>query len=202
MSEHEKDIAVPGSTFRLIPESRDGEASVPEIDHFEVGEGVSFFRAARGEAPRFEQSRPELDSNVVLLEPVIHADDFRLLLVNPEEAEIRINDQVAPHVILLRASDQIRINFGSPLEVAVYNVPFIGKPPADLVGETCPLCRLKITEKTRVFRCPYCRAGLHLEEGDDETALKCAALSPVCGGCNHPVQFAEGYLTKPEFSDE
>jgi DNA-directed RNA polymerase subunit RPC12/RpoP len=185
--------------IHLIINPTHAGSSVDGSNCFELSRGVSFLCFPPGEPWSLETTSPESLENIVLFEPVIHQSQLRLLIVNPEEAEVRVNDQAAPHAILLRERDQIQINCGPPLEVAVFNRPTIGNPPPDLSGQLCPVCRTPLAEDSRVYVCGNCGTGMHFDESDKEDGLECVLMTPNCPVCSRPVQLQEGYLSEPEF---
>ena len=133
-----------------------------------------------------------------MIEAVRHDD---LLVVNLGTDVIYRNDQVAPHLILLKHRDQFRVGRGPIMEVAIFNRPFIGAPPPELIGTICPVCRMAFSKGTRLYRCTSCGCGLHLEEGEEDEALQCALVSGVCP-CHHPVKLTSGYLSNPQLMED
>ncbi len=187
-----------GTFFHLIPEP--GEASPSRLDPLEIPAGVSGLRVAPGGLP--ELVATEAAGAEAWLEPLVREGRFRLLFLNRPVTPILLNDQLAPPSFLSREGDQIRLGDGISLEVGVFARPSVGAPPAGLIGKPCPVCRVPLTAETRIYQCPICEGALHLEEGDEETALQCAQVSGSCPSCQHPVRLEHGYLSSPVYLEE
>jgi hypothetical protein len=186
----------PGSSavFHLISEGGSGAGPAGELV-IEVPDGVCGLRLAAGRAPAtVPVSSPGAG---LLLESVMHDAYPRLLLVNLRSAAIRHNGRVAPHALLLREGDHFGPAGGPTLELALFHRAFVGSPPEVMIGEECPVCRSSFSEETRLYQCAHCGGGLHLEQGAEDEALRCAEMVPECPKCSRPVRLTDGYLTPP-----
>lgn len=186
------DNALSGLLLFLVAEPVDG--SPPEA--IELPPGGSWF-AGGLRRPLPADAGRGAPAGSVLLESLVREQGPRVLLVNPGGINVRVNDRLAPPLILLKERDRLSISFGPAYEVDVFNQPCVGPVPAEFVGQICPVCRGAFRAGQRVLQCPHCRRPMHLEEGPEDEALKCAPTITDCLSCGHPVRLAAGWLTEP-----
>ncbi len=139
----------------------------------------------------------------MLVEQVAHRRQPRLLLARGRAKGVFLNGLPAPHFMLLRERDTLRLDEGFLLHVTVYNQPVIGPVPADWIGKECPICRVPLTATSRCFVCA-CGAVMHCEDDEKDDSLQCAQLRvrSGCPACQRPVVLEPGYAYLPEGVNE
>jgi len=177
----------------------------PPLDPLEITEGVSYLVAATGKRPRLRRKPAEGADETFVLEPVWTTQPPQLLMLTMNGEAAMVNGAPAPPVALLRQKDMVQFGPASDCvaHVTIYNEPYIGPPPADVIGRTCPVCLATITsdDTARVYVCRRCRTPLHLEgeETPPKRRRECALVSPNCYSCGLPVVMEKGYTYRPEF---
>ena len=148
--------------------------------------GVSLSPAS-GHAPRLEAllSRPN--------EPC-------LLLASSPQCRASINGLPAPRLALLSEGDRFHFDAGPAFRVALFHRPRLGPAPAEVIGVSCPVCTLALTEGDR---CLVCSCGTPLHAAEDESregALACVRVVTLCPHCQQPVRLVPGYgeLSQPD----
>lgn len=133
------------------------------------------------------------------LEPIVDAHGkLRLLMVQPEGFNARLNGLPARRVSVLREKDFLHLTPDCSLHVSVLHRPCIGPPPAALLGRECPVCRVPFVAESRCYAC-QCGAGLHFEEGPD--SLECVRTRTECV-CGQPIILTEGFGYQPDLDYE
>jgi hypothetical protein len=179
---------------RLLIAARDG---APRWDHgcdadvLVLPQGVSSLRSDGAGRPRLERVGAPGSDSVPRFDAL---DDRRLLLAVPPGAAVGLNGAPAPRLTRLASADRIDLPAGVTLHVARERCGAPGAVPADLVGESCGLCRVPLTPETRVWICDACGAAMHLEPEDvpEQTRLTCALLASVCTQCQGPIDLGTG----------
>lgn len=183
---------LPGLRTGLVAEPVEG---LP-LEVVELPAGASWFGGG-GVRPVLAEAGGGGPAGSVLLEPLLREGGPRILVVNAHGIAVRVNDRVAPPVVLLKEGDRLSVSFGTIYEVDLFSEPSIGPVPAEFVGRCCHVCHVSFGPDQRVFMCPHCRYPLHLEDGPDDEVLKCAALVASCPACERPIRLAAGWLTEP-----
>lgn len=179
-----------GAGFRLFAEPCDGRAPEP----LAVPSGLTRLSLASRAAELM--ACPGQQAGCLLLEPVRAGHRQRLLLLVPDGAGLRVNDRLAPPLALLREGDRLGIGAAPALEVGFHAAPVIGPPAPESVGRQCPVCRGNVEASTRIYHCP-CGTPLHLEEGPDHEARKCALVVGHCPSCGQATRLTPGCARQP-----
>jgi hypothetical protein len=185
----------PGIHFHLIHEPLGIQSAGGPPQVMELPAGVARLGLTPEGAPVL--LAPSEQRPLLLLEPVRHDDHWRLLLVNPDGAAVRINASPAPPTSLLQNADQIRLRSGLLLEVAVYHRPYTGPAATAHIGRRCPVCKVPITAQSSVYCCVCCGATMHHRAEVGGEVVECALAVGLCPSCRGPIQLQEGYLTPP-----
>lgn len=175
----------------------------PEIPlGIEIPQGVSYLTMEKDGYPRLDQDPPEGASGFVLLEPIRWAQGDRVLLMNMRSNSLRVNGEIAPPVILLKAGDELLISpaSGYVAHVAVFNSGAVGTLPDEETGLKCAICLNTFEMGARVYVCPGCKKPFHLDSEDqpEDTRLICARPGNRCPICRTPMNFEAGYTEVPE----
>lgn len=179
---------------------RDARArgSRPVLDTVRVPRGVS--RLCSGAAPHAVVGPVPSTPGGPLLEPLEEGGE-RLILVTPRGVVApRVNGRRAPRVCVVRAGDQILLEDGRILHVAVFHTPRIGAATEDQIGRICPICRTPIERGDRVFACPNDGTTLHLDSPETTARpepLECATLPSECPGCRTTIDLSGGFHHVP-----
>jgi hypothetical protein len=168
-------------------------------DALEVPPGVSYLR--------YEGGRPELTADApatgkaFVVEPLELGHRPVLVVVSPQGDRVRVNGQIAPRVTIVAETDEMQLDGAETVLYATcYRRSTIGPPPAESIGEICPICRTPFVQATTVYVCPGCGQALHLE-GPERGAerLECARMTSTCPTCYEPVNvdLSDGYSYVP-----
>jgi hypothetical protein len=154
------------------------------------------FLAASESDPAATDSDQDFQSPVI--EPVRNQQrQPRLLMVQPELGRALVNGLPAPRVAVLKEKDIVCWNDEVSFHVTIFHRPKIGDPAPEAQGRECPVCRVPIEEKSRIYTCP-CGVTYHCED-DRPDGLECAALRAPSGcTCGRPIVLQEGYSFLPE----
>jgi hypothetical protein len=120
-----------------------------------------------------------------------------LLMLTPNEVDVRLNDRPAPRISVLSMGDQLQIG-DAVLHLTRYREFAVGPPAPELLGRRCEVCRLPFVENTRVY-VHDCGQPLHLEPESKpaEDRLECALVGD-CPTCREPISMESGYSYLPE----
>lgn len=161
---------------------------------------VAFVRAPADELPSLLDVPPESFQDILIFETFLDVQQRpRLAVVNPGGASLRVNDYLSPRLVVLTEGDLVSLDGLNPMHVAIYNRPYVGKAPPEIVGSECRVCRLAFTGESKCYACS-CGASLHCEDDHSlEGALQCALSVPECPSCQRSIILTEGYLSTPDF---
>lgn len=161
---------------------------------------VAFVSAPSDELPRLLEVPPETFKDILIFETFLDLQRRpRLAVVNPGTAALRVNDHLAPRVVVLNEGDLVSLDGINPMHVAVFNRPYVGVPPPEVIGVECRVCRVPFGPETKCYACA-CGGSLHCEDGQTfDGALQCALSVPDCPSCNRSIVLTEGYLSTPDF---
>jgi hypothetical protein len=125
-------------------------------------------------------------------------------MLNPADFPLLVNGKPAAPVSLLSEKDEVSFDPFSMrvAHVVLFHNPNLGPPEDSEIGELCPLCQVKITKDTILYRCYRCGNALHLESTDNKSEndhLECARICSECPTCLEPIEFDTGYRYTPEF---
>lgn len=162
--------------------------------------GVAFVSAPSAELPRRLEVPPETFKDILIFETFLDLQGRpRLAVVNPGETDLRVNDHLSPRLVVLHEGDLVSLEGTNPMHVAVFNRPYVGAPPVEVIGLECRVCRVPFRPETKCYACA-CGASLHCEDGQSfDGALQCALSVPDCPSCNRSIVLTEGYLSVPDF---
>jgi hypothetical protein len=153
--------------------------------------------------PRLVERRPTRRRALAAVECVTSVGGRSLLMAPEAEAQARVNGAVAAPLVELVPGDRVEFPGGTVLHVSVYQRPYVGRLPAEMLTggapPICPVCRVPLGESTRVYVCPSCRTPMHLEgeEKEESERLECTRLSNECPVCQAPIRMEESYVYVP-----
>jgi hypothetical protein len=137
---------------------------------------------------------PSLPASCLLLEAILNPQrQPRLLLRQPDGADIHVNGLPIPRLAVVKARDVVTWPRAGTFYVTVYSHPDVGLPGAGEVGRRlCPVCRVAFQADSRIYRCP-CGAAFHCED-EREEGLECATLRRATGcACGRAIALEPGY---------
>jgi hypothetical protein len=146
------------------------------------------------------------DGWAALIEPVHGRSRQPAMLFTPPDDCALLNGVPCPPVALLSAADQVQLG-DYVVHVALFNRPALGPVPAELVGQSCPICRRRFAEGSYVYVCHQCHAtALHdippgKAASESEDLLDCVRMCSECPACNAPIMLDEGYAHYPDLED-
>ena len=186
-------------SIHLFSEQTGWPSSQTECAPLELPPGVSRFENGTIVSRLHEDSQARA---AVLLEPLLGRKP-QLLLLNLGSHSVRVNDQLAPALAVLRERDQFRIGCGPAWQVGVFHRPRIQPPSPEEEQLQCLVCLNHLERSDLCFWCPGCGAGMHLKRANGpENAEPCAGEGEPCLGCTRPISFRESYLTEPDINRE
>ncbi len=128
-----------------------------------------------------------------------------------ERDDVLVNALPALRFSVLKPKDTLTL--GSPghfFYVTLRFTPYIGPPPAEILGRRCPVCKIPIQAggagqpETRVITC-RCGSTLHWETPQshpgvpESELLNCAERSQSCPSCQHELSNHEVLLWDPNW---
>jgi hypothetical protein len=173
--------------------ARSGPPGIP------VPPGVTRLRRGDGLVPALEAVTVNAADGVgIFLEPFLAANrQPRLLVLNCAESGLRVNDDVAPCVSVLKDGDFFRWMDDIALHVGVFR-----RPPIRLVGElggagrACPVCLVPLSTADVAYVCA-CGAAYHCHP-PGSPGLQCARTISSCLACEHELVLRESFTKLPE----
>jgi hypothetical protein len=189
------------STFHLLVESAvassdktstAGKTSIAGATVLAIPEGISFLSIDANLEPRLTTTRSEPALNSLVLEPTVLRDGQpRLLMMLPASCAVRVNENRAPQMVVLRERDQFQFDDSPVFHVALFHRPQTGPAPTHCVGKPCPICLTPFSDDPAsiCYRCP-CGTLLHLQ---DSAGLECARAVRECPHCHQLISLEEGY---------
>ncbi len=198
-------------TFHLIVDtvgrehSSDRTASEPQVVTLTVTTslGVSGQQLAQSVGQRADE---------VVFEPIHALDQRCVIIVVPDEIEVRVNGLAAGPTSVLSVGDVVDISAGQTvLHVALYQRPYIGPALPEHLARECPVCLTRIEAQSKVLVCVRCGGVLHdgtiADDGAadsdgprleaDADSLQCARIVTSCPCCSQRLAFTEGYVDAP-----
>jgi hypothetical protein len=153
---------------------------------------------APGEPPRLVPGINPLASGAIIVEQIVNSRrQLRLLAMQPWGEPLRVNGHAAPRIAVLGEKDSLQLADETTLHVTYFNRPRNGKPPRELIGKQCPVCRVPFTENSTVYICP-CGVATHNSADGDTDGLQCTRLQHACIGCERPIMLKEGFSYWPD----
>jgi hypothetical protein len=153
---------------------------------------------APGEPPRLVPGIHPLSNGALVVEQIVNnRRQLRLLAIHPRGESLRINGQLTPRVAALAEKDSLQLADDTTLHVTILNRPFLGKPPPELLGKQCPVCRVPFTETATVYVCA-CGVAMHNSADGDPDGLQCTRLQHACLTCQRPITLKEGFSYWPD----
>jgi len=153
---------------------------------------------APGEPPRLVTGNHPLAGGAIVIEQIVnHRRQIRLLAINPHGARLHVNGQAATRVAVLGEKDALQLSDDTSVHVTIFSRPHNGKPPPELLGKQCPVCRVPFTEDSTVYVCP-CVVAMHNSPDAEPDGLQCVRLQHACLGCGRPITLKEGFTYWPD----
>jgi hypothetical protein len=176
-----------------------GGGKSPRVEPLPVPTEPATVVTAPGEPPRLVPGNHPLTNGAVVVEQIVNnRRQLRLLAIHPGGEPLRVNGQLTPRVAVLGEKDSLQLADETTLHVTFFNRPYVGKPPSELVGRQCPVCRAApFTEDSSVYICP-CGVAMHISDGGDTESLQCARLQHACVACDRPITLKEGFTYWPD----
>jgi hypothetical protein len=140
-------------------------------------------------------------SSLAEFRPVSRQFSSALALI-PHKPGVLVNGLPALALTMLQPRDAVRLAAGVHTFVTQRIHPYVGPPPADLVGAKCPYCRIPVAADSRVF-VHRCGVPYHLETEDShpqlaaEDRLDCFHHVRTCLSCNRPMSLEESLAWDP-----
>ncbi len=179
-----------------FPMGGDG-ASRPRMEPLPVPAQPAAVIVTPGEPPRLETGNP-LAAGAMVVEQIVNSRrQLRLLAVNSHGEPLRVNGQLAPRAAVLAEKDSLQLPDDTTLHVTFFNRPRNGKPPPELIGKQCPVCRVPFTESATVYICS-CGVAMHNSPDGEADGLQCTRLQHACIGCERPITLKEGFTYWPD----
>ena len=202
------EIFAPAQEVRLVVESFQSAANGPAPAARGAGRsgppgvpvppGVSRLRRGDGLVPALEAvSVSAADGVGILLEPFLAANrQPRLLVLNFAKLVLRVNDDVAPCVSVLKEGDCFRWLDDMALHVGVFRRPPI-RPVGEhgAAGRACPVCLVPLTTNDVAYFCA-CGAAYHCHPAESP-GLQCARTLSRCLACEHEMVLRESFSDLP-----
>ena len=112
---------------------------------------------------------------------------------------IMVNAFPALSFSVLTTKDSIRLSPNHLLYLTERVKPYVGAPPAELIGKTCKYCGIEFSSETRIVSC-HCSLAYHWETEESHPHLKLEERLPCyeevkrCLSCSRELTIEE-YLT-------
>jgi hypothetical protein len=137
------------------------------------------------------------EAGTLQFEPLTVDGRPALLMLTPNEVEVRVNDRPSPRIAVLAVGDQLQIG-DAILHLTRYRELAVGPPSPELLGRRCGVCLVPFDQDTRVY-VHDCGQPLHLEPESKpaEERLECALLGD-CPHCLEPISMQSGFSYLPE----
>jgi hypothetical protein len=120
----------------------------------------------------------------------------------PRDSGVLVNGLPPLSLTMLQPRDVLRLAAGVHTFVTQRIRPYVGPPPAELVGTKCPSCRIPVAEDSQVY-VHRCGVPYHLETEDThpqlaaEDRLDCFHNVRTCLSCNREMTLAETLAWDP-----
>lgn len=124
------------------------------------------------------------------------------LAMVPRCGSVLVNGLSALSFQVLSPRDGLLLSPGLHTYVTQRIKPYIGQPRGAMLKQSCPVCRIPLTQETHVITC-RCHVAYHHETGEshpDAAAsdrLNCFEQIRVCLSCNRPLTLGESLVWDP-----
>ena len=170
-----------------------------EPEWLAVPPGGGWLKSGAGGEPRLTQGPPA--AAAAFVQPVFtDGKPPALMATRVGPGCMRVNGAWCGAAAVLHEKDELLVPdvLPGPLFVTLFAEPFLGPPPAELVGQPCGFCKVPFEGGTRLYRCP-CGAALHAESASDaDDPLDCVAQLATCRSCGLPLLAEPGLTWTPE----
>jgi hypothetical protein len=125
-----------------------------------------------------------------------------VLVMLPRRVGLLVNGLPALSLNVLRPRDGLVMTPGWHTYVTQRIRPYLGPPPDEMLGQSCPYCRIPIAKDTYVFvhRCGvayHCETAENRPDIAEEERLNCHLRMRSCFSCNQPVWLEERLVWDP-----